>query len=124
MGWKIYLCEYKSTAIIFVSAFVGFITVTLARMLINAPRPYELYGFFEEKPKNKSGRSFPSRHAYSAFAIATLSISFGAFLSCGLFLCAAVLCVCRVLLGIHFVRDVIAGALIGIFSGAIGLLLI
>ena len=101
-----------------------FFAVTIARRLINAPRPYELYDFYEQKPKNKSGRSFPSRHAYSAFVIAALLLSVNPFLSAGLFVGAVLLCVCRVLLGIHFVRDVIAGALLGLVSGAVGLLII
>ena len=34
----------------------------------------------------------------------------------------AVLAALRVLLGVHFIRDVVAGALIGVISGVIGLL--
>jgi membrane-associated phospholipid phosphatase len=34
------------------------------------------------------------------------------------------LCIARVLLGIHFVRDVIAGALIGVCSAALGILIL
>ena len=43
-------------------------------------------------------------------------------LGIGLLLLGAVLGVMRVLLGVHFIRDVVAGALIGVISGAIGLL--
>ena len=122
-GYKIYLGRYTETAILCACALIGFIAVTLARKLINAPRPYELYSFYEVKPKSKKGSSFPSRHAYSAFVIATLSIALSPYLAIALYIFAFVLIVCRVLLGIHFVRDVLAGALLGVISGAVGLLI-
>ena len=124
VGYRIYLTEYVTAAKLFLAAFSGFLLVTIARRLINAPRPYEIYGFYERKPKNKSGSSFPSRHAYSAFAIATLSISVNPILAGALFFFSVMLSVFRVLLGIHFVRDVLAGALLGTAAGAIGLLII
>ena len=84
----------------------------------------ELYDFYIEKPKEKKGRSFPSRHAYSAFALATLMIYLSIPAAVALFAVAILLCVFRVLLGIHFIRDVITGALVGAFAGVIGLLII
>jgi membrane-associated phospholipid phosphatase len=101
-----------------------FLLVSLARRLINAKRPYEVYGFYIEKPKDKSGRSFPSRHVFSSFLIATLAYAFSpifALILCGV---SIILAVCRVLLGIHFISDVVFGALIGIFSGALTVILI
>ena len=41
-------------------------------------------------------------------------------LSIALLALSALMCVCRVLLGIHFVRDVLAGALTGITTALIG----
>ncbi len=123
-GVFIYKKEYVVLATLLVSVFVGFILVSVLRKLIDAPRPYELYTFYEKKPKNKKGSSFPSRHVYSAFAIATLCLAVGFPLAILLFSLAIAMCVCRVLLGIHFIRDVAAGALIGIVAGGIGLLLI
>jgi membrane-associated phospholipid phosphatase len=100
---------------------VPFAIVSLVRALVRAPRPYEVYDFYEKKPHRAKGKSFPSRHAFSAFAIAVAMLAFHvtfAFLLLGL---AVLLCVCRYLLGIHFPRDLIAGALIGILSSALGL---
>ena len=34
------------------------------------------------------------------------------------------MCICRVLLGIHFIRDVSAGAIIGVISSLIGALIL
>lgn len=124
IGVEIYRAEYAFALETAVCAGVGFAAVTLLRRLIDAPRPYELYSFYEVKPKERSGNSFPSRHAYSAFAISTLTLSVSVPIGITLLILAALMCVSRVLLGIHFIRDVAAGGLIGVVAGVIGLILI
>ena len=99
---------------------VPFLLVSLLRKLINAPRPYELYDFSENPPKAKSGDSFPSRHAFSIFAIATLVLPLNLPVGIILFAFGVLMCLCRVALGIHFVRDVVAGSLIGIIGSILG----
>ena len=101
---------------------VPFVALTVMRLMINAPRPYELLEFYEKKPKNKAGRSFPSRHVFSVFVIATVMMPTSAFLGSLLAVLGVALAVMRVLLGVHFIRDVAAGAAIGVISGVIGLL--
>lgn len=101
-----------------------FVIVSIARRLINSKRPYEVYGFYESKPKEKAGRSFPSRHIFSAFLIATLMCIYSPILAAVLFMLGAILAASRVLLGIHFISDVVFGALIGILSGALAILFI
>lgn len=103
------------------SAALPFFAVGFVRMMIDAPRPYELYDFYETKPKERAGRSFPSRHAYSSFVIATIAFLYSVPLGIGLLLIGLALIASRVLLGIHFIRDVVAGAAIGIISGLIGI---
>ena len=124
IGIQIYREQYLAAIMLSLSSAVGFVLVTLLRRLINAPRPYELYSFYEVLPKKKSGKSFPSRHAYSAFAIATLSFSVSLPLGIALTVLAFLMCASRVLTGIHFIRDVAAGGLIGVLSSVIGLILI
>jgi len=63
--------------------------------------------------------SFPSGHTITAFAVA---VSLGAFYPnayAGLLFCAASVAASRVLLGMHFLTDVIAGAVIGSALGAV-----
>ncbi len=103
------------------SAAVPFFFVGFIRAQINAPRPYELYDFYEVKPKERAGRSFPSRHAYSIFVIAVLFAYYSIAASVALFVLGICLAVSRVFLGIHFVRDVVAGALLGAAAGALGI---
>ena len=124
LGAIIYSEIYSDAAIVAASALVGYVAVSVMRKIIDAPRPYELYSFYEIKPKKKSGRSFPSRHAYSAFAIATLTFVLSTIFGFLFLALALVICVCRVLTGIHFIRDVVAGAIIGILSGVLGIVLI
>lgn len=105
-------------AVAVITSGVSLFAVSLARRLIKAPRPREIYGFYGgEKPKRSA--SFPSRHAFSVFfvavsALTTLPSSAAVLLVLGVLLCAA-----RVLVGLHFIRDCVAGALIGIIAGAL-----
>ncbi len=103
---------------------VPFVLVTVLRRLLNFPRPYEVLDFYENKPKKKKGCSFPSRHASSAFSIGTLMLFYLPTFGMGVLAGAIVLCVCRVLLGIHFPRDVVAGGAIGVAGALIGQFLI
>lgn len=103
---------------------IPFIVISLVRRFINAPRPYEVYDFYESAPKKKSGSSFPSRHAFSVFIIATVMMFAYPVWGGVLLFSGVLLSLSRVLCGIHFIRDVVAGALLGIISGIVGVLLI
>ncbi len=57
--------------------------------------------------------SFPSGHTITAFAVAVSLSQFYPTLAIGLLFCAVSVAASRVLLGMHFLSDVLAGALIG-----------
>jgi undecaprenyl-diphosphatase len=57
--------------------------------------------------------SFPSGHTITAFAIAVSLSLFYPSLAIGLLFCAASVAASRILLGMHFLSDVLAGATIG-----------
>ena len=101
---------------------VPFVLVSIMRKIVGAPRPYEIYDFYEKKPKESEKNSFPSRHAFSIFAIGTITVFTYPISGAVLLFLGLLLCVCRVLLGYHFVRDVLCGGLIGVFSSLIGLI--
>ncbi len=108
-------------------AGVPFLFVSLFRHYFSAPRPYEIYDFAVlgiAPPKEKCGHSFPSRHVFSAFLIGMLLFSASPILGGVVLFFGAALAACRVLLGIHFLRDCIAGAAIGLLSGGLGIFLI
>lgn len=97
-----------------------FLLVTALRAIINAPRPYEVYDYTPVVRKSTKGRSFPSRHTVSAFIIAMaflyVQVSLGIIMMCVALGIAAI----RVIAGVHFVRDVVSGAALGILIGALG----
>ena len=100
---------------------ISFVLLSIFRSKINAPRPYEMPG--AEPPiikKDAPGKSFPSRHIFSIFVIAVTV--FWVWPAGGILvgIAGAVLAWCRVAGGVHFPRDVIAGALIGIGCGVLG----
>jgi undecaprenyl-diphosphatase len=57
--------------------------------------------------------SFPSGHTITAFAVAVTLSHFYPSLALGLMFCAVSIAASRVLLGMHFLSDVLAGAAIG-----------
>jgi undecaprenyl-diphosphatase len=63
--------------------------------------------------------SFPSGHTITAFAVAVSLGTFYPALLIGLLFCAASVAASRILLGMHFLSDVIAGAAIGSALGVI-----
>jgi membrane-associated phospholipid phosphatase len=91
----------------------GFIAVSVLRRLIDRPRPYEKFGMAPVIPKDTKGRSFPSRHVFSAAVIAMTVMTVPQVWGIGvLFLVvAAVMAVIRVVSGVHYISDVIAGFL-------------
>jgi undecaprenyl-diphosphatase len=64
--------------------------------------------------------SFPSGHTMTAFAVAVPLALFYPQLAIGLLFCALSIAMSRILLGMHFLSDVVAGALIGTGLGYIG----
>ena len=114
---------YMKVVVSAASAAVGYILVSVVRRLINSPRPYEVYDFYDVPPKDKRGQSMPSRHCYSAFVIATLCYLLHPVCAAVALLVAAVLAVLRVLTGMHFVRDVLVGAAAGVFVGCVGIII-
>ncbi len=64
--------------------------------------------------------SFPSGHTMTAFAVAIPLALFYPTLMIGLFFCALSIAMSRILLGMHFLSDVVAGALIGTALGYLG----
>lgn len=105
--------------ILFVPA-ISFILLSLFRKCFNAPRPYEVLDIQPIIKKDTRGKSFPSRHVFSAFVIAMtlyyISVPIGIFIM----LLGLIIAIVRVLGGIHFPKDVIVGGIIGILCGIIG----
>ncbi len=104
-----------------VTPSVSFVCVSIFRTLYGAKRPYEKYGFEPLLPKDTQAKSFPSRHVFSIFVIATVICFVWPVVGVCLLWLGMVLAVLRVVMGVHFPGDVLAGAVIGVVSGCIGM---
>ena len=102
---------------------VPFLAVSLLRHILDLPRPREVFEI-DFLPGKKMGKSFPSRHVFSAFAIGTALCFTILPLGITVLILGFVTAGCRVCLGNHFIRDVIAGALIGTACSVIGMLIL
>lgn len=102
------------------TAGVPFLLVSVFRKVCNRPRPYEKLSITPLIPREKAGQSFPSRHVFSAFAIAMCWLFCVPTVGVILLVLACLMAAIRVIGGVHFPLDVIVGAVIGIVSGLIG----
>jgi membrane-associated phospholipid phosphatase len=103
---------------------VTFAAVTLFRKACHSKRPYEVWDVKPLIPKDTKEKSFPSRHVFSIYIIAMAAGYVNVWLAlilavAGLFLAAA-----RVIARVHFVKDVVAGAVMAVILGWIGFYLI
>ncbi len=99
---------------------VAFAVVSVFRNFYDAKRPYEEMDIVPVIPKDKKGKSFPSRHVFSIFMIGMTFLQIQLISAVILFVLGVILSVLRVIGGVHYTRDVVAGAAIGILSGFLG----
>ena len=97
-----------------------FVLGTLLRAAINRPRPYEALNFTPLFPKDTKGQSMPSRHCFSAAAIAAAVWYVLPPLGAVLAVLAVIIAVSRVVTGVHFVSDVLAGLAFGLVFAVTG----
>ncbi len=112
---------------------VSFIFISLFRKVLSSPRPYEVYNFTPALNKDTKGKSFPSRHVFSIYMVAFTYFQVSAAIGVLLLVLGAVLAAIRVLGGVHFIKDVVAGAIMaflisficyGIFCGVFDLVML
>ena len=99
---------------------VSFILLSIWRDRINKPRPYEVFDMVPVIDKKTKGHSFPSRHIFCMFLIAVTVFYFYPLAGLLIGLVGIALAVNRVIGGVHFVKDVVCGALVGILCGVVG----
>lgn len=102
----------------------GFIALSAFRSFYDAPRPYEALSIDPLIRKDTVGRSFPSRHAFSLMMISCSWFAYSMPVGIVLIVCSFMLACVRVIGGVHFPRDVVAGALFAVFCALIGYVLL
>ena len=98
----------------FVAGGVARVLASLIRFYYHHPRPPDalhIIPFFPE-----TSYSFPSGHAVFFFGLATGVYFINKKFGRRLFVCAALICLARVIAGVHWPSDVLAGAVLGILT--------
>ena len=95
----------------------GFVLLTLVRAKINRPRPYEAWKIDPLIHKDTRGNSLPSRHVFSSAMIAVAWMPVSVPVAAVLLVISAAAALIRVLGGVHYPSDVIAGFAAGVLAG-------
>ena len=115
-----------SGACLFLSMLLCFVVCNLTlKPLVNRPRPFDMYPWITPLLIPEDGFSFPSGHAASSFAAAcamfmTLPRRWG-FPALAL---AAAIAASRLFMRVHFLTDVVCGAIIGFMCAALSVFLL
>ncbi|RJP49535.1 MAG: phosphatase PAP2 family protein [Anaerolineaceae bacterium] len=95
------------------------VTVLMIKLIVRRRRPEGEWGGIY---RSTDPHSFPSGHAARAFLIAVLAIGLGpAWLAVLLCIWAPLVSLARVAMGVHYLSDIVAGAVLGIIVGLTGL---
>jgi membrane-associated phospholipid phosphatase len=111
---------WRPWALTLLVSIIGLAVVVLAvKFTIRRKRPEGEWGGFY---RSTDPHSFPSGHAARAVLIAILAIGLGpAWLAVILCIWAPMVALARVAMGVHYLSDVVVGALVGGIAGGIAL---
>ena len=111
---------WKEWALTILVAIIILAVIVLAiKFLVRRRRPEGEWGAFY---RSTDPHSFPSGHAARAFLIAMLVSGLGpGWLIPITWAWAVLVALARVAMGVHYISDIIAGIVIGLFAGGIGL---
>jgi undecaprenyl-diphosphatase len=112
---------WKNWAHIILLSIIGLAVLVLSiKFLVRRKRPEGDWGGMYRKT---DPHSFPSGHAARAILIAVLVTALGPpWLSVVLWIWAPLVCLARVVMGVHYLSDILAGILTGLLAG-VGILI-
>jgi undecaprenyl-diphosphatase len=99
------------------AAILGILVFKALKRLSQRPRPCQIEPHCWSKVLPPDRFSFPSGHTMTAFSIALVVSYFYPSLEGMLFFMALSIAVSRIVLGMHFLSDVLAGVILGIGLG-------
>lgn len=101
------------------AAILGIFVFKVLKKLSHRPRPCQLQPHCWAKVLPPDRFSFPSGHTMTAFAIALVVSYFYPGLQWPLYFLAVSIGISRIVLGMHFLSDVLAGAVLGLALGLV-----
>ena len=105
--------RYRAVAVLATAVLCGIGSFLVLKRVAGRKRPCSIAPIPWARLLPPDRFSFPSGHSITAFAITVpLSLFYPAYML-GLIFCAVSVAMSRVVLGLHFVSDVIAGSLMG-----------
>ncbi|AOT72138.1 hypothetical protein Gferi_22910 [Geosporobacter ferrireducens] len=135
--WMVFITEWSSKvfAVIYLSSIVcvvrqgntlliplvlgpalGLGTVYIIRFFYYRPRPFTRLKV-QSLIDHEESSSLPSKHALSAFVIATSVLCIYPVPGYGILLLASITGISRIMVGVHYPLDIIFGAVLGIIIG-------
>ena len=118
--WVFSNSAWKQWTVVEFFGILGLAGVVLAiKFLVRRKRPQGEWGGIY---RNTDPHSFPSGHAARAFLIAVVASALGPmWLIVVLWIWAPLVALARVAMGVHYLSDVVAGAILGVIVALIGL---
>ena len=100
----------------FLSALIAWVIAEMLKNLIPSVRPFKIYGNTPLTFTIPTDNSFPSSHAAATFAMAASIWLHDRRLGMVFVIGAILTCAGRVLASVHYIFDVLTGAVVGIVS--------
>ncbi len=123
LAWLLGPPEWRKLELILIISILGLAVIVMAiKFLVRRKRPEGDWGGIYRRT---DPHSFPSGHAARAALLAVLAISLGpTWFGILLLIWAPLVILARVAMGVHYLTDVLAGALLGILVATMELLFI
>jgi membrane-associated phospholipid phosphatase len=120
IGWFFGNSTWKQWEVVELLGMLGLIGVVMAiKFTVRRERPQGEWGSIY---RNTDPHSFPSGHAARAFLIAVVASALAPlWLIIILWIWAPLVSLARVAMGVHYLSDVIVGAVLGVIVGLVGL---
>jgi undecaprenyl-diphosphatase len=119
--WFVSDSQWKKWGVVeFLGISLLAVLVMSIKFLVRRRRPEGEWGSIY---RNTDPHSFPSGHAARSFLIAVLATALApaSWLAVVLWVWAPLVALARVSMGVHYVSDIVAGAIVGIVAALIGL---
>ena len=114
--------EWSGLALVMIASILILAVVVMGiKFTVRRQRPEGEWGGIYRKT---DPHSFPSGHAARAALLAVLALGLGpVWFGALLLVWAPLVMLARVAMGVHYLSDIVAGALLGVFAGIIALLI-